>query len=193
MRILIFISCLTFLVLGSTNISASDALGATPAPAFNITDSTGTELSFPRKREGVDIYLFWATWCPYCKALMPHVQSIQLEYGEDVRVYAFHVKDDEDPVAFLAKQGYNFTLLPSADFVMERFGVKGTPGVFLVDSEGNIRFNLYDVIFEVPGVSKSSSHQFKAVRKAPYWAARMRQKIDEILQLRPIGAGDELH
>ncbi|MCP5091039.1 MAG: redoxin domain-containing protein, partial [Gammaproteobacteria bacterium] len=24
------------------------------------------------------ILLFWATWCPYCKALMPHLQSIRL-------------------------------------------------------------------------------------------------------------------
>jgi hypothetical protein len=32
--------------------------------------------------------LFWATWCPYCKALMPHVQSNLDEYGKQVRVVA---------------------------------------------------------------------------------------------------------
>ena len=180
MKIIAFICSLAFFIFVSINIAASDEQEATPAPAFSITDSTGAELDFPTRDEGVDIYLFWATWCPYCKALMPHIQSIQLEHGEEVRVYAFHIKDDEDPEAFLAKQGYEFTLLPSADFVMEHYGVKSTPGVFLVDSKGNVRFNLYDVIFEAPGVTESSSYQFKAVRKAPYWAARLRQKIDEI-------------
>ncbi len=41
--------------------------------------------SLPSMQAGVDIYLFWASWCPYCKALMPHLQSIQVEYGADFR------------------------------------------------------------------------------------------------------------
>jgi len=52
---------------------------------------------------------------------MPHLQSIQIEYGDDVRVYALQIRDDEDPVAFMEEHGYNFILLPSADAVMEPY------------------------------------------------------------------------
>jgi thiol-disulfide isomerase/thioredoxin len=173
--------CLIVLILGLSNISAAGSQGFESAPAFNISDSNGLQHQFPSRDKGVDVYLFWATWCPYCKALMPHLQSIQHEYGADVRVFALHIRDDEDPVGFMNKQGYDFTVLPSADSVMDRYGVRGTPAIFLVDANGKIRFNLYDVIIEVPGAKKSSSHKFKATRKAPYWAARIRQNIDDIL------------
>jgi thiol-disulfide isomerase/thioredoxin len=42
------------------------------------------------------VLLFWATWCPYCKALMPHLQSIDLEYGDRIEILAIHFRDDMD-------------------------------------------------------------------------------------------------
>ena len=171
-----------FFFLVGVSIQADKQPGATPAPAFSINDAKGIERKFPGKHQGVEIYLFWATWCPYCKALMPHLQSIQIEYGEAVRIYALHIRDDEDPEAFLRKQGYDFILLPSADPVMEPYGVVATPALFLVDENGNIRLDLYELFFDEPELSDSMSHQSKAARKAPYWAAEIRRKIDEILE-----------
>jgi len=70
------------------------------------------------------IVLFWATWCPYCKALMPHIQSIRLEYGDEIRVLAIHFRDDKgDPVAYIENAGYDFTLLPDGDEVAKLNGV----------------------------------------------------------------------
>ena len=83
------------------------------------------------------ILLFWATWCPYCKALMPHIQSIKLEYGDDVRVLALHFRDDKgDPVAFIETAGYDFTLIPDSTEIAKQYGVWGTPGVMIVRGPG---------------------------------------------------------
>ena len=154
MKLLQFAIALMVFFLIGMNIQANKQPIDTPAPAFSISDAEGTEHKFPGNHEGVEIYLFWATWCPYCKALMPHLQSIQIEYGDAVRIYALHIRDDEDPGAFLDKQGYDFILLPSADPVMKPYGVVASPALFLVDRKGNIRLNLYELIFDQPEISE---------------------------------------
>ena len=156
----------------------------TPAQAFTLADDNGREISLPRTHDGVDIYAFWASWCPYCKALLPHLQSILIEYGDDVHVYALNIRDDGDPGAYLAEQGFDFTNLPDADPVMERYGVRATPGLFLVDGQGCIRLNLYELIFDKDTDYEALSNRKKAARRAPFWAAEIRRTIDLILEQR---------
>ena len=159
------------ILLAFTFMATTAFAETTPAPSFTIADATGKNISLPSKRDGVDIYFFWATWCPYCKALMPHLQSMQIEYGDNVRIYALHIRDDEDPVEFMADSGYDFILLPDADPVMELYGVKPTPAVFIVDKNGVIRLNLYETIFDSSDEDKELGHRKKAARRAPYWSA----------------------
>lgn len=152
------------------------------APAFTLADAAGNDIVLPSKQPGVDVFFFWASWCPYCKALMPHLQSMQIEYGDDVRIYALNIRDDEDPVAFMQELGYDFVLLPDADPVMELYGVRSTPAVFLVDKNGTIHFNLYEMIFNDSAEFKALGHRQKAGQRAPHWAAEIRRVTDQILE-----------
>ena len=152
-----------------------------PAPAFTLPDSDGEELTLPRTHEGVDIYYFWASWCPYCKTLMPHLQSMRIEYGDAVTVYALNVRDEEMPEVFMLENGYDFVLVPEADPAMEAYGVLATPALFLVDGRGNIRFNLYDMVFDDSSEYGTLTQGQKAGRRAPYWAAEIRRQIDRVL------------
>ena len=121
---------------------AADQSKLQKAPAFTLANAAGESLSFPRDdNSGVDIYFFWATWCPYCKALMPHLQSILDEHGEQVRVYAMNIREDGDPQAYLESQGYDFMLMPEADKVAKMYGAMSTPGVFIIDQRGMVRMN----------------------------------------------------
>ena len=151
------------------------------APEFTLPNAEGKQVTLPRTHDGVDIYFFWASWCPYCKALMPHLQSMGIEYGDDVTIYALNIRDDEMPESFMLERGYDFIVIPEADPVMELYGVRPTPALFLVDGKGRIRFNLYDMVFSDNSEYKSMSHGKKAARRAPYWSAEIRQKIDQIL------------
>jgi len=152
-----------------------------PAPAITLPDSDGEEITLPRIHDGVDIYYFWASWCPYCKTLMPHLQSMLIEYGDAVTVYALNIRDEEMPELFMLEHGYDFVLLPEADSVMEPYGVKATPALFLVDGQGKIRFSLYDMVFKDNSDYETLTQGQKAGRRAPYWAAEIRQRIDRIL------------
>lgn len=151
------------------------------APAFTLPDSDGEQVTLPREHHGVDIYYFWASWCPYCKTLMPHLQSMDIEYGDAVTIYALNIRDEEMPELFMMEHGYDFVLIPEADAVMEPYGVLATPALFLVDGRGKIRFNLYDMVFDDSSEFKALTHGQKAGRRAPYWAAEIRRQIDRIL------------
>ena len=85
------------------------------------------------------VILFWATWCPYCRTLMPHLQTLADEFRESpVRFYALDVWDEGDPVAYMERHGYTFTLLPLANAVAFRYGVQGTPGLFVLDGDHRV-------------------------------------------------------
>lgn len=162
---------------------AAFALDLMPAPEINLQDARGNEVHLPRKGDhlGADIYLFWATWCPYCKALMPHLQSLIDEHDEQVRVYAINIKEDGDPMAYLREQGYNFILLPEADEAATAYGVKTTPGVFVINRNGEIYFDLNDLITTDSAAFKALNNRQKAARRAPWWAAEIRQAVDDVL------------
>ena len=62
------------------------------APDWTLLTSDGLKVNLAEEAgKQTTILFFWATWCPYCKALMPHLQSIRLEYGDSVNILAINV------------------------------------------------------------------------------------------------------
>jgi len=176
-RLLIICS---FLLAG--NVSADEVR---IAPDWTLQSASGESVTLSDvTAEQPVILLFWATWCPYCKALMPHVQSIQLEYGDEVRVFAIHFRDDKgDPVAYIRNAGYDFTLLRDGNDVAELNGIWGTPGLLVIDRDRNVRFNLYTAPpLASAEIDESMSHNRKAAHLAPHWAAELRKTLDAVLQ-----------
>lgn len=167
---------LMLLLLASPARSLADA-----APPLSLETADGESITLPRRHEGVDVYLFWATWCPYCKALMPHLQSIRDEYGDAVTVFALQIRDEEDPGPFFQQNGFDFVLIPEADDAMGPYGMRSTPGLVLVDGAGQVRFNLYEIALQDPPGFAELSNRAKAARRGPAWAALLRAEIDQLL------------
>ena len=179
MRFKLLLTVVGILVIG--NVAADEAH---VAPDWTL-ESTGAEAITLSEvvTERPVIIVFWATWCPYCKALMPHIQSIHLEYGDAIRILAVHFRDDKgDPVAFMENAGYGFTLLPDGDEVAKLNEVWGTPGVLIVDRDRIVRFNLYAVPKpDLSAAGESPPHSKRAAYLAPYWAAELRKSLDNVL------------
>lgn len=153
------------------------------SPNWTLKTSDGVTVELAKvTQEKPQILLFWATWCPYCKALMPHLQSIQLEYGDAISVLAISINETGNAAKFIDKAGYDFTLLPDGDAVAELYGIYGTPGVLIIDAEQKIRFDRR----QLPGLSRSPdgkklSNSKAAKRFAPYWAAEIRKALDKVM------------
>ena len=113
------------------------------APNWTLPNQSDEAVEYYPDSEGkVSVILFWATWCPYCAKLMPHLQKVYDMYRDKgLRFYAidtFENDSDIDPVKYFENKGYTYSLLLYGDSVAELYGVEGTPGLFLVDKDKKI-------------------------------------------------------
>lgn len=127
--------CTLLLCLVTVPAAAQDR-----ALAWQGKGADGKPIQFdPAHLQRPALLLFWATWCPYCEALMPYLQKVYDAAGKDkLDVYAIDIKDDGDPVATLRARKLSFTLVRDGDAIADQYGVKGTPGLFLVNAKGDI-------------------------------------------------------
>lgn len=156
------------------------------APALKLKDPSGVERSLPELAEGrPTVVLFWASWCPYCKALMPHVQSMIDEFGSHrIEVVAVNLWEDgpNDWRADFVSNGYDFKVLLAGDEAAKLWGVKGTPGLFLIDRQGKVAFDRNSRQFKPARRDQSLlegdlNNRAKAARQAPLWAAELRKAV----------------
>jgi thiol-disulfide isomerase/thioredoxin len=151
---------------------------------WSLQTPTGETVSFPRGDGKPTVLFFWASWCPYCKALMPYLQTIADEFNDTVDgglpVYAINFRDDGDPQAYMEANKFSYTLLLEGGDVAEAYGIYGTPGVLIFDGNDRQVFNLYDLADRYEqevGTPKDLKHSQKAARKAPWWAERIREAL----------------
>jgi thiol-disulfide isomerase/thioredoxin len=115
------------------------------APDWSLQTAGGSRVEFyDDAGDAVSVVIFWATWCPYCRRLMPRLQMIADEFRDRaVKFYALDIWDDGDPVAYMQRHSYTFRLLLNADDVADAYGVRATPGLYLIDRARRVIYKRY--------------------------------------------------
>jgi len=144
------------------------------APAWTGTDLvTGEAKRFPEILNGKPaVLVFWATWCPYCKAFMPYAGQIQAEYAEHgVQVITFNAKErgQGDPKAYLETLPFPLIAIADADSIAKRYDVEFIPGLMVVNGEGVVTYRRGWT--ELPAGEKV----------AAFWAGEVRLALDAAL------------
>ncbi|WP_461811756.1 redoxin domain-containing protein [Faecalimonas sp.] len=114
---------------------------------FTLYDQYGKKHSLSDYK-GKTIFLnFWATWCPPCKAEMPHIQKLYESYGDDGEVAILGVAapnfgnetDEEGIKAFMKENGYTYpVLMDTTGELFMQYGISSYPTTFMIDKEGKV-------------------------------------------------------
>lgn len=121
---------------------AGDSVGDL-APNWILPDVTGTPISLYDEADAgkTTVMFFWASWCKSCKSLLPVLQQLNRAKGDRaISFYLMNVWEDDDPVAFLKRHNVELPVVLQAENVAQRYDIRITPGVVVVDPERRIRY-----------------------------------------------------
>ena len=113
------------------------------APDWTLKTPSGDNVTLSSLKGKVVVMDFWATWCPPCKAAMPHVQKLHEKFaGKDVKVFGLSTfEKGGDPAKYMADQKYTYGLIVKADTAATAYKVQGIPTFYIIGKDGKILFN----------------------------------------------------
>lgn len=134
------------------------------APSIELTNTYKGETPSSFENDHVYVVEFWATWCPPCRASMPHLTTLQAEYGdratiigisdEDVdTVDGFLKKSDDEGMTWNDKVQYTLTSDPDRsahDDYMKAAGQNGIPTAFIVGKDAHIEWIGHPMTMDEP-------------------------------------------
>ena len=112
-------------------------------PDFEITDIEGRLWGLSDLKGKSTFVNLWATWCGWCLPELPIVQKMHEELRERTDIQVITLNLDRNPgliQPFMAKNGYNFPVLPATALVDEVERLPIIPWNWIVDPQGLIAY-----------------------------------------------------
>ncbi len=149
----IFAALVSVLLVGCKDKAESEQLVSTKNMIKNIAFKdlagkninmvyTGEGFKFEGEGEKSTLLVFFATWCPPCKAEIPHLIELKNKYSDKFNVISVLLEENKSPAevsSFIKEHKINYFVSTeeSANFEAAKiFGVKGFPTMFLFDKDG---------------------------------------------------------
>ena len=109
-----------------------------PLPDFAVVSVMGGTVTRDDLLGTPTMMVFWNSWCPNCTAMMPTVQALYNEFGDQVRFMAINVREDQrtdgdrevafrNASAYLNEHGFNFPVY--FDWDLEAYNALQAPAV----------------------------------------------------------------
>ncbi len=132
------IASVSILLLGAGRARAAANVGDT-APEISAGYWLNTQpLSLEALRGRIVIVEFWATWCPPCRATIPHLVDLHKTYKDKGVVIVSLTDEPRGKVEGFAKQMGMVYPVGGDSKTGDVYGVRGIPHAVLVDPSGKI-------------------------------------------------------
>jgi peroxiredoxin len=115
------------------------------APDFKLQSLDGKTIRLSELVGNKVILNFWATWCPPCKAEMPHMQEFYKEQNKNgAEILAVNLttaeRNKDDIAPFVKKYGLTFPILLDSQGEMGKtYQAFSIPTTYIIDSTGVIQ------------------------------------------------------
>ena len=132
--------------LSMTSRAAGDpeSLKGKPAPAIGLTTLDGKQVALADLKGKVVLVDTWATWCPPCKASLPHIQKVATDKAladKGLVVWAVDDRETRPQVeAFMKDNKFTFTvLMDGKGTVLKSYLISGIPTTIVVGRDGTVK------------------------------------------------------
>lgn len=118
------------------------------APDFELTTLAGEPIRLSELQGKKVILNFWATWCPPCKAEMPHMQNFYEDYAEteNVEIVAVNLTSGDREASveeFVKDYGLTFPIPMDVEGeVGQKFQAITIPTSYIIDTNGMIQHKI---------------------------------------------------
>ncbi|MGM0776508.1 TlpA disulfide reductase family protein [Cytobacillus firmus] len=115
------------------------------APDFELTDMEGNPVKLSDFRGKAVLLNFWASWCPPCRAEMPHMEKLYKKYKDKkFDILAVNLtnteKNNGDAEKFVKELGLTFKIpMDVKGTVGADYNIMAYPTSYFIDSDGVIR------------------------------------------------------
>ncbi|HXH51594.1 MAG TPA: redoxin domain-containing protein [Terriglobia bacterium] len=120
-------------------MTASQGYGAPKVPDFSIMANDGQTYTPDYLKGNVVLLMFWATWCPYCRKAMPHMNEYANEYA-NAPFTMLGICGGKDASAwhdYIEQHQLRWPQYLDSNLRMARlFDAHGVPNFFLIDKDG---------------------------------------------------------
>jgi peroxiredoxin len=119
---------------------------AHPAPDFTLPSLSGKRKVTLSDLKGRVVLLdFWATWCPYCRAELPVLQGLYVQFSRRglVMLAVNQAEDRQTVQSFLSQHELDIpVVLDKSRRVAGTYKVRGLPTVYLIGKDGSVLLRL---------------------------------------------------
>jgi len=137
--ILLFIMVVSFQSVAQAMATPAKEISQYLGGDWTLTNIQGQSVTLSQYQGQPVILVFWATWCPYCKKLLPGMQKLHEKYAQQgLKIIAVNIKEDWKPEVYWRNHEYQFDAVLAGDDIADKYGIKGTPGVVFIAPSGEV-------------------------------------------------------
>ena len=142
--LLVSLGLLAAVGFASADGPGPDSLKGQPAPDFSLKTLDGAQVKLSELKGNVVVVDFWATWCPPCRASLPHIQRLANDKAlaeKGLKVLVVNDKEGTDKIVpFMKQNHYTFTVPMDRDGnTLRAYRVSGIPTTMVIGRDGIVK------------------------------------------------------
>ncbi|MCR4310828.1 MAG: TlpA family protein disulfide reductase [Deltaproteobacteria bacterium] len=147
------------LISGGGEAAATPGAGSDRPADFTLPDLDGRPVTLSRFLGKKPVLLvFWATWCPECKAAIPEINAMTTgPLAGKLQILGLDFRESREKVAYAVKaRGIRYpVLLDLRGQAAREYGVVGIPTYILIDRRGRVSYRGHVLPGDLPRLTGS--------------------------------------